>query len=80
MLLDRHDDEQRAEDRRAGEIAARVTNASPAFNWKRYPDGLTWLDIFPEHREAPQQQTDEQVFSNAMLWVKVMQRRKEVRG
>jgi hypothetical protein len=65
MLLDRHKDQRRADDRRAGEVAAMIYNAHR--NAEKDPKGWTWEDVFPEHKKAPAPQTDEQMFGTMMM-------------
>lgn len=54
------------DDRRAGEIVAILWNVNR--DSKKTPDPVTWLDVFPEHREAPREQTDEEMLMAMRLW------------
>lgn len=74
-LLDRDEVRRQTADRRAGEVAAAVANASPALDRKRYPRGVTWLHFFPEWKEPAPAQTEEQMFDAMMLWTKARERR-----
>lgn len=58
------------EDRRAGEVAAMIFNAN--CDRKEYPNGITWLEIFPGWKEL-KVQTDDEMFENMMLWTKIEQ-------
>lgn len=66
LLLDRHRERQRAEDRRAGVVAAMIYNAHR--NTKKDPTGWTWLNVFPEHKPPRAVQTDDQMFEAMLLW------------
>lgn len=35
---------------------------------KKDPKGKTWLDVFPEHKEAPREQTDEEMLMAMQMW------------
>ncbi len=56
---------QRREDRRAGEVAVAIYNVYR--DTKKRPDPWDWMDIFPEHRELEEPQTEEQMLMNMNL-------------
>lgn len=72
-LVDRHKQRQRAEDRRAGVVAAMIYNAHR--NPKKDAKGWTWLDVFPEHRPPKVVQTDDQMFEAMKLWTAATNRK-----
>ncbi|HEX6924355.1 MAG TPA: hypothetical protein VF167_02945 [Longimicrobiaceae bacterium] len=47
---------------------------------KKHPEPFTWLDVFPEHREAPEPQTDEQMFAAMQMWAAAANRLAEREG
>lgn len=66
-LWERHRARERQQDRRAGEIAAVIASAHRDPDKRRDP--FTWLDFFPEWREAHPAQTDEEMLAAMEMWV-----------
>lgn len=65
-LIDRRKAQIQIEDRRAGTIVAMMYNLKR--DAKKDPKGWTWQDVFPEHKEAPRAQTDEEMLNAMMIW------------
>lgn len=68
LLIERWRQTRRAEDRRAGEIAAMIYNAHR--DGKKDPKGKTWLDVFPEWKERKPPQTDDQMLEAMKMWAR----------
>lgn len=54
------------EDRRSGEVVAMLYNINR--DAKKDPSGKTWVDVFPEHKEAPREHTDEEIMASLQMW------------
>lgn len=65
-LVERYRERLRREDRRAGEIIAILFNINR--DSKAMPDGIEWQDVFPEWKEKPKHQTEEQMLATLKLW------------
>lgn len=65
-LVERYRERLKREDRRAGEIIAILYNKDR--DSQRDPNGIDWQDVFPEWKEAPKEQTDDDMLSNMKLW------------
>lgn len=58
-LVERHKDRMKRADRRAGEIVAILYNLNR--DAKEDPRGIDWQDVFPEWKEVPEEQTEEEM-------------------
>lgn len=67
-LVKRYRDELKREDRRAGEIVAMLYNANRDATID--PKGLEWRDFFPEWKEEPTEQTEDEMFEAMLLFTK----------
>ena len=55
------------EDRRAGELIAMFYNAHR--DTQKDPQGIGWTDVFPEWKEAPAEQSEDEMYEAMKLWV-----------
>lgn len=67
-LVERHNENVKRADRRAGEIIAILYNINR--DSERDPHGLEWQDVFPEWKEPEKEQTEEEMFATMMLFTK----------
>lgn len=66
LLVDRRADENKRQDRRAGEVVALLYNVNR--DTKKDPRGIDWLDVFPEWKEEARQ-TEERMLETMEMWV-----------
>jgi hypothetical protein len=59
LLVERHKERVKREDRRAGEMIAMFFNANR--DTEKMPRGIDWTDVFPEWKEPSKEQTEEEM-------------------
>ena len=67
-LVKRYREDLKRGDRRAGEIIAILYNINR--DSQTDPKGLDWTDVFPEWKEEPEEQTEDEMFQTMMAFTK----------
>lgn len=64
-MVERFRERNKREDRRSGEIVALLFNVNR--DSEKSPQGINWMDVFPEWKEPEPEQTEEEMLKTMMM-------------